>query len=414
MQIVPIDTKIDFLGARKKAFFLSGVMVTGSLLCVALLGLNQGIDFKGGSSAIVDFKKGALTDRSQLETSIAALIRRELNDDTTQVTVQDFSSGVQNTGADGTSIDRFIIYTEAPSLISAAKKLVIKAALEKEYAKGNKKPQVRYNEEGSDTYYLTLPEEADIKDTVASLKTLFTSGCAADGKPLKTPEALCYPVITVKSDEEQRLEVSNVKELNLLNQESQGKDLERMKQIKKKQLQEMAEKLDKKPDSRFTINIEELRVKIGDTLRADFGDKFVEVTSSTSVSPSVGKTLLYDGILAIFYAIIGILIYIVLRFDVRFAPGAVIALLHDVIITVGLFSLFQVKFSLPIIAALLTIVGYSLNDTIVVLDRVRETFNDLRVAQPCHQQHAEPYGGNLHHHASCGPGYSFPGRRSHP
>jgi preprotein translocase subunit SecF len=106
----------------------------------------------------------------------------------------------------------------------------------------------------------------------------------------------------------------------------------------------------------------------------------VQVASSTSVSPSVGEALLNDGLLAILYAIIGILIYITLRFDFRFAPGAVVALVHDVIITIGLFSLFQVKFSLPIIAALLTIVGYSLNDTIVVLDRVRETFTDFKGA----------------------------------
>jgi preprotein translocase subunit SecF len=72
------------------------------------------------------------------------------------------------------------------------------------------------------------------------------------------------------------------------------------------------------------------------------------------------------------YALIGILIYIALRFDFRYSPGAVLALVHDTIITMGVFALLQIKFTQPIIAALLTVIGYSLNDTIVVYDRIRE------------------------------------------
>ena len=75
---------------------------------------------------------------------------------------------------------------------------------------------------------------------------------------------------------------------------------------------------------------------------------------------------------AILFSLIGIVLYIVLRFDVRYAPGALIATAHDVILVVGAFSVAQVKFSMPIIAAVLTVAGYSVTDTIVVFDRIRE------------------------------------------
>ncbi|MCU7798012.1 MAG: protein translocase subunit SecF [Candidatus Thiodiazotropha sp. (ex Myrtea spinifera)] len=96
------------------------------------------------------------------------------------------------------------------------------------------------------------------------------------------------------------------------------------------------------------------------------------------VGPQVGDELTEDGGLAMLYALIGILIYVGLRFEYRFAVGAVIALIHDVIITIGIFSLFQVEFDLPVLAAVLAVIGYSLNDTIVVYDRIRENFRKIR------------------------------------
>ncbi|MCU7916113.1 MAG: protein translocase subunit SecF [Candidatus Thiodiazotropha sp. (ex Gloverina cf. vestifex)] len=96
------------------------------------------------------------------------------------------------------------------------------------------------------------------------------------------------------------------------------------------------------------------------------------------VGPQVGDELTEDGGLAMLYALIGILIYVGLRFEYRFAVGAVIALIHDVFITIGIFSLFQVEFDLPVLAAVLAVIGYSLNDTIVVYDRIRENFRKIR------------------------------------
>ncbi|MES9859756.1 MAG: protein translocase subunit SecF [Candidatus Thiodiazotropha sp. LLP2] len=96
------------------------------------------------------------------------------------------------------------------------------------------------------------------------------------------------------------------------------------------------------------------------------------------VGPQVGDELTEDGGLAMLYALIGILIYVGLRFEYRFAVGSVIALVHDVLITIGFFALFQVDFDLPVLAAVLAVIGYSLNDTIVVFDRIRENFRKVR------------------------------------
>lgn len=96
------------------------------------------------------------------------------------------------------------------------------------------------------------------------------------------------------------------------------------------------------------------------------------------VGPQVGDELAEDGGLAMLYALIGILVYVALRFEYRFALGSVIALVHDVLITLGVFSIFQIEFDLTVLAAVLAVIGYSLNDTIVVFDRIRENFRKMR------------------------------------
>ena len=96
------------------------------------------------------------------------------------------------------------------------------------------------------------------------------------------------------------------------------------------------------------------------------------------VGPQVGSELTEKGGLAMLYALIGILIYVAFRFEWRFAVGAVIALVHDVLITLGVFSVLAIEFSLPVLAAVLAVIGYSLNDTIVVFDRIRDNFRKMR------------------------------------
>ena len=108
-------------------------------------------------------------------------------------------------------------------------------------------------------------------------------------------------------------------------------------------------------------------------------DPSITFPSVESVGPKVSGELIQKAILAVTGAIAAIVIYIWLRFEWQFALGAVVALVHDVGLTIGLFSLFQIKFDLAIIAALLTIVGYSINDTVVVFDRARDNLIKYKV-----------------------------------
>ncbi len=104
----------------------------------------------------------------------------------------------------------------------------------------------------------------------------------------------------------------------------------------------------------------------------------IEFVAVESVGPKVSGELIQKAIIAVVLAIAAVLVYIWLRFEWQFAVGAVAALIHDVLLTIGVFSVVQIKFDLAIIAALLTIVGYSLNDTVVVFDRVRENLRKYK------------------------------------
>lgn len=104
----------------------------------------------------------------------------------------------------------------------------------------------------------------------------------------------------------------------------------------------------------------------------------IDIRRVDFVGPQVGEELREDGGLAVLYALIAILIYVSLRFEYRFSLGAVAALIHDVVITLGVFSILQLEFDLSVLAAILAVIGYSLNDTIVVFDRIRENFRKIR------------------------------------
>ncbi|HID00010.1 MAG TPA: protein translocase subunit SecF [Piscirickettsiaceae bacterium] len=108
----------------------------------------------------------------------------------------------------------------------------------------------------------------------------------------------------------------------------------------------------------------------------------VELRRVEYVGPQVGDELTEDGALAVLYALIGVLIYVAFRFEFRFALGSIAALVHDVIITLGVFAWTQAQFDLTVLAAILAVIGYSLNDTIVVFDRIRENFRLLRDKTP--------------------------------
>lgn len=121
--------------------------------------------------------------------------------------------------------------------------------------------------------------------------------------------------------------------------------------------------------------------QVMDTLKEGNNAEF-DLRRVEFVGPQVGDELTEDGALSVVYALIGILIYVALRFEFRFSIGSVAALIHDVVITVGIFAWTGTQFDLTVLAALLAVIGYSLNDTIVVFDRVRENFRTVRDGSP--------------------------------
>jgi preprotein translocase subunit SecF len=129
---------------------------------------------------------------------------------------------------------------------------------------------------------------------------------------------------------------------------------------------------------KIPADLSTLSASINSALAKQFGETGFEVRRVEIVGPKVGKDLRNKGIMATVFALIAMLIYISWRFEFRFAVGGVVAIAHDVIVTAGILSLTDTEFSIPILAALLTIVGYSINDTIVVYDRIRENLPKMR------------------------------------
>ena len=149
---------------------------------------------------------------------------------------------------------------------------------------------------------------------------------------------------------------------------------------------------DKAASEQSSDVVSALRIAVGETLTESARGGLQQCTATGGVvkdcqvqmrrvefvGPQVGSELTEKGGLAMLYALIGILIYVAFRFEWRFAVGAVIALVHDVLITLGVFSVLAIEFSLPVLAAVLAVIGYSLNDTIVVFDRIRDNFRKMR------------------------------------
>ncbi|HEX3901469.1 MAG TPA: protein translocase subunit SecF [Polyangia bacterium] len=135
-----------------------------------------------------------------------------------------------------------------------------------------------------------------------------------------------------------------------------------------------------RPDEHtYEVTLTGLDTEIRRALDARLGEGAVAaIPSVESVGAKAGKQLQFDGARSLLYAILLIMVYIAFRFDLRYGPGTVVALLHDAVITVGAFAVTYKEFSLTTVAAVLTVIGYSMNDTIVVFDRIRENATRLR------------------------------------
>ncbi len=359
LTILKPDTQFDFMGARKKAFMFSGVLTFVAILLLAIKGFNFGIEFAGGSSAIVAFERDTVPERDAVGASVNKVLVEKLNKTDSQVSVQDFGAGTGDT-IDNRPVIRFLVYTEATSLVDAAGRERIIKALEAKY-KDLGGVKIASSADSGDTMYLSFGTDADITARKAELTELFT--------------AAQFDKVKITSDLERQVEVEFLRDIDLQQQDSArdataASATTKLTDIDKERRR--AEAIAGKTDKRFTVDIQALQAAFDTQLKQDFPQAFIAVESSAMVSPSVGSDLFNDGMLAILYSLIGILIYVTLRFDFRYAPGGVISLAHDAIIVMGFVAAADLKFSLPIVAAVLTVIGYSINDTIVVYDRVRE------------------------------------------
>lgn len=129
-------------------------------------------------------------------------------------------------------------------------------------------------------------------------------------------------------------------------------------------------------------NLSEMTEKTRTVMVNEIGNVLpgAKIAQVNYIGPQVGKEMMGKSLLAILMALLGTMIYIAFRFDMRFAIGSTVALIHDPVLILGVFSFFNVEFNLIALAAVLTVIGYSLNDTIVIFDRVRENFRKMRKA----------------------------------
>jgi len=310
VEFVKPGLRIDFISKSKLWVKISIATVIISWGLVIKPGLNFGIDFAGGTEALLSFNSPV--DVGDLRKFIGSL-----GLDAPEVVTY----GLTDEG-------RYFIRSRTQSLFSPPEKRKLKEAV------GKVGPIERYDDtdetgESIRVQFKSPPEEAKLRQAL-------DEGGFPNGNFIRQSEGN-NPVII--------LHIPGVRDrISKRVGEEYGWDL------KDPEIKEIAARYGVPKEGQFR-NIDRLE----------------------SVGSAVGEQMRNQGILAVIYALAMILFYISFRFDLRYSPGAVLALFHDISITVGIFSLVGLEFNLPIIAALLAIVGYSLNDTIVVYDRIRES-----------------------------------------
>ena len=295
MEFIPSGTRIDFVGKRRVAALVSGLMVLGSILLFFVKGPNWGIDFTGGTEVRMHFDRSVEIDQ----------VRRALQ------AVGVAADAVQQIGR--ASENAYVVRIQDPSFGTAGVKEEVDAALARSFG----------------------PEWLEESRLDAQVALKVTVRYRGEDLPESTIQA------AVAGIEGAKVQAS--------------------------------------PDENTAfVVLPGLSSRIGDAVRGAFGDQKVTIDQVDSVGPKVGGDLREKGMLAIFVTLGLILVYVAMRFDIGFAPGAVIALFHDVTVVMGIFIILGREFNLSIIGAMLTIIGYSLNDTIVVYDRIRENLKRYR------------------------------------
>jgi preprotein translocase subunit SecF len=315
----PARRTYDFVGRARTFGLLSAILCIACMVLLVVPGPKYGIDFMGGTNVIARFD--ATADIATVRESVASLGFEDAS-------VQAFGEG------EGLS---YLIQTQSVSVLDDARRSELQATIESTVAG----TEVEFDETAGDRVYLRVPESAFSSTSEGS--SAEGSG-AADDAVLERAASLATQLTTA-----------------IVTAGFEGS---------------VVEPYGASRDRRFVVQLQALQSYFEEHFRADMGEAFLSIDRVETVGPRVGQQLRDDGIKAVLISLILILVYIAIRFDIRYAPGAVLALAHDVLLTLGIFVVLREEVSLTIVAALLTIVGYSLNDTIINFDRIRENLRE--------------------------------------
>lgn len=308
----------DFLRWGKPFGLISAIL---SVVCVMLLfypGLNFNIDFTGGTNITVKFN-GPVSDG-------------DIRDAMSSIGIND--AGTLQMG--GENSGEYIIQTAATTTLSKSQREEISALMAKTFGEGT---DVVGDDTNGDRFYVRLPSTAyginenDVEDDATHIN-VYTQKTDALSKEI-----------------DDALATISIPEAH-------------------------ADVWGNAADRRFVVRVAGMHDTVQEALQAKFGDSFIEIERTETVGPRVGEQLRAAAITAVLWSMVLILLYIAFRFDIRFAPAAIIGEVHDILLVLGFIVIFKIEFSLTIIAALLTVVGYSVNDTIVNFDRIRENMQD--------------------------------------
>jgi preprotein translocase subunit SecF len=334
MQFVKPDINIPFLRYSRVAGFVSVGLVVASMVLAAVPGPNYGIDFKGGTE--IQFRLSTPMDIGRMRASIGRAGFKK--------------SDLVRIGRAG---DRYRVRLEAVTTLTKEDSAKVRALFAKAF-----KDQVLEDfrlSPGGDKIMVVFeqkvaPEKIEKVAVEAGLKL----------RELDRAQVL--------------FEMAGSSKTGSAEPEEEGE----LSAEEKERCLEPVCLFGRPEDNTYEIFLQGVADTFLSSLATTLGDVKLEVEEIEWVGPAVGRQLRDAGIKSILYAMGLILLYVAFRFDLRFAPGAVVCLFHDVLITLGIFVVLRREVSLPTIAALLTIIGYSLNDTIVVFDRIRENLSKIR------------------------------------
>ncbi|NIA23402.1 MAG: protein translocase subunit SecF [Proteobacteria bacterium] len=355
------NTHIDFVGWRRKAYIISGtLLLIGIVSIIAHHGLNYGIDFTGGSLIQVHFNKsinteevrsivsetgygGAIIQRfgKTNDYAIKIINKAKVIEDTTGPEIVEAYVEPNPTNGENQIIVHVRAY-DKQSIISNIQYSLIPFKKAKEEDVINVQPADMYDSELEDGVFSL--RTLGLKQ--GEVKTIYLRAIDSNGN-IGTPDSIQFKI----SATGQKASVNDIRS-----------------EIKK--------------NVNVNKSSNEVKKSNGEILKAAFEKKYgvgsVRIDREDMVGPKISKELQYKAIWVVLLGILAMLIYVSFRFSFRFGVAAIIALFHDVLITVGLVSMFNVEVNTETIAALLTLIGYSINDSIVVSDRIRENIKKLR------------------------------------